>query len=512
MNTENAYWNRDIFFTLTGGGQTLLLRENPIGWNEAFIKWERSDRYYGLFRSYAQDLTFVKEGAYFLRNLFYSGYGRVGADCTVTVEKLDRTTMVKDLIFTGEVDFMSFNDSQDGINVTIIDNGLSKWIKLNENTEYNIDLDSQFDYTYLGNPKKIDYEPYYSLLLTLLDKVTEDRMITEFGYEPGILSTVAENRGITTGRGIRLPLNGTNTVKVKLSDLLKDISILFKVGFYTKIVGGLDTFFVASLDDIYNYTTEIYNLGSVSDFSLTVRESNMFKRISVGYDTQTLDGQTAINEINSESIFVNVRDNANETLDLKCKYRADVTAFNVILSDTTNESLDNDIWHVCLYEDGGSLQLKPGGLQKTGGGISYTVYNYEISPAHLLILNGKLIDSGLDGLPATHMTLEAWGNENNLNETWDIDDPADILKENYDYIVSKDKLFQPYIFTFKAPAGYEFFQALASNPLGYISFEWDRTTYKGFLLSGSVSIAEDTIITFTLLSHPTNNLKPLIRR
>lgn len=517
MTTENTYWNKDIFFTLYGGGQTLLLRENPIGWNESFIKWERSDKYYGLFRSYAQDLTFVKDGAYFLRRMFYSAYGRVGAECTLTVEKLDRTMMVKDLIFTGEVDFMTFEDSQDGVNVTIVDNGLSKWIKLNENTEYSLPLSRYFQQDFIETHYEFyDYEPYYSLFLNLLDKMTEGRITSgEFAIDPTFLADIGLKGGITTGKGVRDPLGGTNLVKVKFSDLASDFSKLYFCGFYTKRVAGVDTLFIDDLNNLYDISTEIYDLGSVSDLSISPKENLFFNRISIGYETNTYENSTVQNETNSESIFLNNRDNIGETLDLKCKYRADFSGLTQIYNQSsTDESLDNTIWHLTLESAGlgQPYQTITGRLRKGTNITAIRCKNHNISPAHLLIKWGKYIDACMDGEQGMGLILESWGTENNLNQTTNISYSTPWIAEQYPYVVTKDRLFLPYIFSFKAPAGYEFFQALNSNPLGYISFEWDRHTYKGFLLSGTVSIAEETVITFTLLSHPLNDLKNLIRR
>jgi hypothetical protein len=517
MTTENTTWNRDIRFTLTGGGNTIILKESPMGWDDDLIKWDRSDKYYGLFRSYSQNLTFVKSGASFLRRMFYSITGRSGAECTITVEKFDRLLMIYDTVFTGDVDFMTFDDAIEGVKVTVVDNGISKWIKLNEDTEYSIDMDSTFQHNFEGILySNYDYETYYTLMLTLLDKMTEGRITSGvFAMDSTFLSAIGDYGGLTTGKGVRDPLGGTNTIKLKFSDFASDLSKLYFCGYYTKYVNGIDTFFTVSMDDIFLSSTEMYDLGDVSNFRLKVKENLLFNKISVGYETKTYEDSTVKNETNSESIFVTSMSGTNDTFDLKCKYRGDIAGLKQIYNaGSGDETLDNDIWHLTLEPGGvGTPQKTITGRLRKGTAIqAIDCWNHNISPARILIKWQKYIDSCLDGEQGMGVSFQSWGTENNLNQTTNLTYSEPWIAENYPYVSSTNRLFLPYIFTFKAPAGFDFFDKMKINPLGYISFTWNRHDYKGFLLSGTVSIAKETIVEFQLLSHPSNDLTNLIRR
>jgi hypothetical protein len=119
----------DVKFYLTHLGTETELTYSPDGWDEEMMTWERSRRYFGMFRSFSIPLRFVKDGAYILRNAFYT-YG-VDASVTVRICKRNKQTNVFETKYTGVIDFAGFVDTSDAVEVNIKDSGASAFIKNN---------------------------------------------------------------------------------------------------------------------------------------------------------------------------------------------------------------------------------------------------------------------------------------------------------------------------------------------------------------------------------------------
>jgi hypothetical protein len=518
--TVHIGFEKDLRFTLEYLGKSLVLRHAPVNWDEAFLRWERSEKYHGLFRSYSQSLVFPKDGAYFLRKVFYRTKGRTRAECTLKIEKLDRTSLEFEEVFYGDFDFSTFVDQRDTVTVTVTETGLVKYLKLYEDTEYDVYLSDTFNYTEpLGGTYTCYYSSYYDILYALLEKMTGNRISSgEYLIDLGFITTSAETRGMTNGRAIRTPDDWTGTYRLRttFAKVMGDIIKQNYVGATIVKVGGKDCLKIVSIDTIYDSATEIYDFGEVRELKLQVDEKRLFNKIEVGYDDPTYQTISGINEFCCKSIFKTPQEMSTGTFDLMSEYRADWTGIrDAILMDAANDGgLDEDIFHVYLYLNGATYEPYIGGVTKSGSGVWSEAYNVPLSPARCLIRWKKYVNGCHDGFAGTgqYVTLEASGLDNVYNVTTDLMIPIpDEVYEDYTYSILNTKLFLPYLFKFQAPAGYEFLQALQANPLGYVSFSFREMDFTGFLQSGSVTLAANGIIDFTLLACPGNDLTKLIR-
>jgi hypothetical protein len=77
---------KELKFTLTTSSGAVVLESSPDGWSESLIQWARSDKYWGVFRSFTVALKFVKTGATQLRTEFYQ-YGTAGT-ASIVIERL----------------------------------------------------------------------------------------------------------------------------------------------------------------------------------------------------------------------------------------------------------------------------------------------------------------------------------------------------------------------------------------------------------------------------------------
>lgn len=116
------------------------LPESPDAWQETEVRYARNPSYRGIFRSFSTPLKFVKAGARILRELFYKNY--VELSIRLSILRLNTDTYVHDPFFTGELDFVNMADNERYVELNIMDGGATKFLKANENTVYEIDVDA----------------------------------------------------------------------------------------------------------------------------------------------------------------------------------------------------------------------------------------------------------------------------------------------------------------------------------------------------------------------------------
>lgn len=129
----------DLQYFLTLNDKDYKLPHAPDGWDESAFGWKIVEKYWGLFREFTLPFSFVLDGAYILRNIFYK-HGTSGKS-TFRVELLNRSTWEYEEIFSGDVDFSTFQDSLNKVEVSIVNGGVSKKLKAYENVEYEFDCD-----------------------------------------------------------------------------------------------------------------------------------------------------------------------------------------------------------------------------------------------------------------------------------------------------------------------------------------------------------------------------------
>ena len=110
----------------------------PDGWKDKVVNYARSESYFGMLRSFSIPLRFVKDGAKILRARLY----QCGPEDEVNliILRLNTNTGKHESFYKGQIDFSTYEDQTDFFEVNIIEGGLSKLLKANENTTYEIPL------------------------------------------------------------------------------------------------------------------------------------------------------------------------------------------------------------------------------------------------------------------------------------------------------------------------------------------------------------------------------------
>lgn len=114
------------------------LANTPDGWQDKMIEYARNTKYYGMVRTFTVPLKFVTDGAKIVRFLYYT-YG-IQAECYLRIAKLNWKTGNHEKYYVGALDFSTFSDEVEFVEVSILDSGLASLIKANEGTTYEIPI------------------------------------------------------------------------------------------------------------------------------------------------------------------------------------------------------------------------------------------------------------------------------------------------------------------------------------------------------------------------------------
>jgi hypothetical protein len=126
-------------------GQPAKLKHAPNGWKDTLVKYARNVKYWGLFRDYSVPMNFVGDGRRILRDQFYK-YG-VEAVVYMGIAKLDRSSVPYNYTswYVSELDFTKYEETKTGVKIMAVEGGLTKFIKANEGTEYEIPIDTDLE-------------------------------------------------------------------------------------------------------------------------------------------------------------------------------------------------------------------------------------------------------------------------------------------------------------------------------------------------------------------------------
>lgn len=176
------------------------LKYAPEGWEGKKLSWGKSNSLLGLTREFSVPLHFTFDGAVILRYLRYN-FG-IEAYCRVVIHKLNKqfgAGLLHEDFYGGEVDFSKWQDKDDTVTTEIKDGGLSRLVKANENTAYNIEMDDPE-----GITVKLDgiylHEKHNWLIpasVSAADHIIGTQFINKEGTAYGLasFSTFTENNG-----------------------------------------------------------------------------------------------------------------------------------------------------------------------------------------------------------------------------------------------------------------------------------------------------------------------------
>ena len=511
----------------------VYLSHMPDGWEDASIIKERSTTYWGVFTSFSLPMKFTKEAAGYLRKEFYHKGVMSEVDCTI--EKLDKVYLDYAVIFAGKLDFATYKDQDNYVEIALINKGLSDWIKKNEDTEYEVPNVLRPG----GLVRDVTVHPWgdelfrYGLNLFEALKWLVDLM-TEYGYLAGtydvastILSGYDDNVILMNGLAWRTetydPLTGAPdnaaVYRTTFKDFFKSVSMAIgPLGLGIELRSGKETLVIERLSYFFD-DTQITDLGDVSDLMVSLNKDLNIQRIKIGYPEKEYDNtEYSLNEPNTTSSFTTKNFSVKKELDLTSKYRADWHGLTVVTENNsggeTDDSADDDIWF--LEIDPSTFVPRVGYLKKKGTVGTVDLHNALLTPMramwrHLNFFEGCQYRVYADQGAEAKITFSAGGNDQRNNEC------ATYLGGDWVYEWSSVNLygtggyFQPVDIQFKAPYPLDMIELIEAAPNGLIEFTYKGNTYYGYLLKIEVKLSEKSDAKYLLLSTHENELKNLIR-
>lgn len=121
------------------------LSYTPTGWEDISLVWERNLVKWGITRNYSLPMGFVLDGADILRYIFYNN--NFDKQVYLLIQQQDLVISPTNYYFwykffyRGELDLTTTTDEENKVQVNIMEGGLSKELKANENTTYEIPVD-----------------------------------------------------------------------------------------------------------------------------------------------------------------------------------------------------------------------------------------------------------------------------------------------------------------------------------------------------------------------------------
>lgn len=130
---------------ITASAARKPLRNTPDGWQDILIAWERNLAKHGIVRNYSREIGLVRDAATIVRDAFYRA--NVERKIYWLIQKLHLDLQptywrwIYKYFYKGELDMSTFKDSPDKVTIQIMEGGLSKYMKANEGTIYEIPFD-----------------------------------------------------------------------------------------------------------------------------------------------------------------------------------------------------------------------------------------------------------------------------------------------------------------------------------------------------------------------------------
>lgn len=130
---------------VTTTGTPTPLPNTPDGWQDISLAWERNRNLHGINRSFGRELMFVTDGAHILRDAYYKSnpdrkmfllIQKLGLQYTDTYYK-----WLYEYLAKKEIDFSTFNHTQDKVTVSLMDGGLAKLLNAGFDVVEEISLD-----------------------------------------------------------------------------------------------------------------------------------------------------------------------------------------------------------------------------------------------------------------------------------------------------------------------------------------------------------------------------------
>lgn len=536
----SAPTERELLFILRCTVGSLILDTSPDGYDESAITFERSEKYFGVFKSWTMPLQFVKDSALLLREEFYTyGFGSVAE---LEVQKLNKNTDSFSLIYKGKLDFATWKDTPQYVEVAFKDYGAAKLIKDYGGTEYQVGNGVKIYGGEYGQDVEFEISggsTYYGVNLLTLAKSLVDKMSDGAVYNPSptlfvqsdFLTNVTYKEQsdqkiiLIPGKQMRFPDSGdpVGDFRTSFDDWFKSVNALFNlgVGVETDTTTGYDIIRIEPKS--YFFDTGITeDFGTVKNCTISLATKYMFKRLRIGYESKEYnnvgdDWRTM--EINATSKWEVKNEFSAQELDLVSKYRGDGYGIQDLLLPDENGNRDQEIFFVQVYLDSGTWYLddRGRGRQANSPGTEFALWNSLITPRRNLRrftgeagVNYKWLGNFFFGTGLGNLVFTSGDNSIQFKDS--SMDGTNWLLESDEWTILPNPIFYPIIFEIEVALPLTVISDILARPYGLYEFTFENYVYRGHIMKIDTKVAGRSAQKITILADGSITVSQLIDR
>ena len=547
-----GFKKKELRYTIKNGLYSYLLRRSPIGWDDTTITIERSLKTWGITRSYSVSLEFVKDGAEILRNCFYN---RLPNEVYLVIEKYNKLTMAYQTIYTGLIDFATYEDTETQVKVDILDTNLTAIIKkyFDYERQYNhrlaqgerpIPYDTVKVYLHPDFPCPLEMMKISDLIKVVLlnmtgftfDKFAVDLSEIEAYESETVYPLITTSKAITgiptspirdynyLGRDHRL-----DYAVISFQRIVDFLFNFWGLSWSVDVIDGVETLRFNTLDNTFP-TLENYEVVNINNFKVSCNNEILKGEVYVGWEyvpdepdfEYTVQGVGGTFQYNIQHEMagnikydLNNRTSNNELIDMRLLWRSDYYLLRYkYLVDFENSGSNDEIYFAFCYYDSDN--------EKT-----YIKFDTKTIIEPLQALTG----AGSEQITARHIAerlrkfIKSLSFTSSTDITYKEHYPEDIenfITSGYYFITDKveygnigvgnnEKYFDPIIFELEGLIPDLTITDLYNPANSLMKFTFKGEEYKGFMIKCEVNVSGKKKTKLTLLSAASNDLTKLIR-
>lgn len=522
-----------MFVLITNEDGYKTLDVSPDGWDESMITWERSEKYWGVFRSWTIPLKFVKDGATYLRREFYTN-GMLGY-AQIYIKKYDKVNQLWFTSFVGYMDFATFKDSDYYVECSFSDSGAAKLLKDYGGNEYQIGNGKVDSYGFTEDVifKHSGSQFYGSKILhlgiSLLNIMSAGEVIaanpkyslrsdylTNLTYSD-VYGTPANHQVIMVpGAQFRDKNQKIGYFRTSFDDWFKSVSALFNLGLGIEYDATGKEVIRIEPKAYFFATGDPLDFGQVKNIQISTAAKLLFKRLKIGYEPKTYSNDTALyrnNEVNATAKWEIKNDISGNEMDLVSKYRADGAGI-VDIINTGTDSSDEDIFFVQLeYVAPDWIIDTVGKAQVTNEATAaYDLINSLITPRRNLMRWVDYLSSCMFGMAGEDLAFTSGDNEIQFRKTSLSDGGTGFVNEDLSWEITNPDWFFPVIFEVETAAPADLISQIMAKPTGLYQFTFNGVNYLGHIMKIDAKISGRSAQKMTFLANASTSFYNLIDR
>jgi hypothetical protein len=516
---------KDLRYTITTDYGVTVLSHAPKGWDEGLIKWVRSEKYWGLFRSFSIPMQFALDG----KDVLTEVYAKQGSEgrAEVLIERLDRSDWsTYKTYYNAVVDFSQVKWSHDYFECNLIEGGISQVIKAQETTIYNVNKAPYRNSMVIqdvalaassGAAFVFSAATFRTALEALLYQMYK-AVVPVYSELLDDLDASNDVIYVTTGRAIRTDDHDLGNFATSLFDMFQFLNSKFCCGMGVEVINGVDTVVIDGRGYFLQDTQILETVPNGREIEIAPAKQFLANKIMYGDvawqpEDPSLDTEDRFAKECESSIPIKT---VKGDVEASSKWYTDYRLIQYLINlpspqlERDDNSHDNDIFACHVKYDAAQPNdyfFWTGSCNGVSGAL-----NTWLSPKRALINWLPYLESICSGITETtqlpYLVPTLPNGYTGITVT-SVRDGDPIAEDDILPLVGTGQLFKPYIFKLKTSGSIDLADILEANHNGYISFYYGDVLMKGHIMEMAANPSRRKVLELTLLAHKDTDLYEL---